>query len=254
MKKPSLAQSAMPDQPSSDAAPGPATIESMGAQGHGIAHIGGEKHFIPFTLPGERIRVEFQGQRPVVTGHRDAVARARRATLQALWRLRRMRPAALGGGAIYGVETGACNVRAGTGRDRCAHRAAAKLSRIEPPPRHLHGPQIGGKIALGYNAARSHDLVDLEECPVLLPQIAQALPHLRAALRAAMPAKSEAKVSITAAANGLDCAIEGPSLRASANAKVIDALGAAGIIRAIWNGESRAALPRRRSFHPAASG
>ena len=95
---------------------------------------------------------------------------------------------------------------------------------------------IGGKIALGYNAARTHDLVDLEECPVLLPRIAQALPHLRAALRAAMPAKSEAKVSITAAANGLDCAIEGPSLRASANAKVIDTLAAAGIIRVIWNG------------------
>ena len=40
-----------------------------------------------------------------------------------------------------------------------------------------------------------------------------------------MPAKSEAKLTVTAAANGLDCAIQGPVLRAAVNAKVIGILG-----------------------------
>ena len=237
MKKPSLAQSAMPNQPSSDAASEPATIESMGAQGHGIAHIRGEKHFIPFTLPGERIRVEFQGHKPVVRDIETPSPERAEALCKHF--------GACGGCALQhwaeapyvawkqGLVTSAL-ARAGIDTPIEPLRSYSISSRRRAT---FTARNIGGKIALGYNAARSHDLVDLEECPVLLPQIAQALPHLRAALRAAMPAKSEAKVSITAAANGLDCAIEGPSLRASANACAIDALGAAGIIRAIWNGD-----------------
>jgi 23S rRNA (uracil1939-C5)-methyltransferase len=237
MKKPSLVQSAMPNQPSSDAASEAATVESMGAQGHGIAHIRGEKHFIPFTLPGERIRVEFQGPRPVV---REIEAPSPERT-EALCK----HFGACGGCALQhwaetpymawkqGLVTSAL-ARAGIDAPIEPLRSYPISSRRRAT---FTARNIGGKIALGYNAQRTHDLVDLEECPVLLPQIAQALPHLRTALRAAMPAKSEAKVSITAAANGLDCAIEGPSLRASANASVIGALGAAGIIRAFWNGD-----------------
>ena len=134
-----------------------------------------------------------------------------------------MRPAALGGRPYMvwkqGLVTSAL-ARAGIE----APIEPLRLSRGEPPPRHLHRLQMPAKIVLGYNAARSHDVIDLEECPVLLPRIAQALPHVRDALRAAMPAKSEAKISVTAAANGLDCTIEGPALRVSAHAKVIGAL------------------------------
>ena len=90
--------------------------------------------------------------------------------------------------------------------------------------------------------ARTHDIVDLEECPILLPQIAQALPHLRAALTRRHASEER----------GEDFGHRGgqrPRLRDSrdprcepaANAKVIDTLGAAGFIRAIWNGEPRAA-------------
>jgi 23S rRNA (uracil1939-C5)-methyltransferase len=237
MKKPSSAQPAMPNQPASDAAPEPATIESMGAQGHGIAHIRGEKQFIPFTLPGEQIRVEFQGHKPVVLDIETPSPERTEALCKHF--------GACGGCALQHWAEAPY-----TAWKQALVTSALARAGIDAPIEPLRSypissrrratftaRNIGGKIALGYNAQRTHDLVDLEECPVLLPQIAQALPHLRTALRAAMPARSEAKVSITAAANGLDCAIEGPSLRASANAGAIDALGAAGIIRAIWNGD-----------------
>ncbi len=92
-------------------------------------------------------------------------------------------------------------------------------------------------MRLGFNAARSHDLVDLAECPILLPQIASALPHLRAALADALPKGGEAKIHITAAENGLDCGIEASKLTAQGLAKLTQLLPRAGIIRAAWNGD-----------------
>jgi 23S rRNA (uracil1939-C5)-methyltransferase len=232
-----LVQPAMPDRPAAGPPSGPVTIGSMGAQGHGTAITGGQKHFIPFTLPGERVRVEFQGQKPVAAAI-EVPSPERIAPLckhfgacggcvlqhwadapYMEWKQALVTSAL----ARAGIEAPIEPMRAYPVSSR---RRATFTARI-----------AGGKIALGYNAARSHGVTDLEECPVLLPQIAQALPHLRIALLAAMPAKSEAKISVTAAANGLDCSIEGPPLPAPAHAKVIGALEAAGFIRAIWNGD-----------------
>ncbi len=237
MKKRSLVQSAMPDHPAAGPAPELAAIESVGAQGHGIAHIGGAKHFIPFTLPGERVRVEFHGQKPVAAAIEAPSAE-------------RIEPPCKHFGAC-----GGCVLQHWADAPYMAWKqglvtSALARAGIEAPIEPLRGYPVssrrratftarnaGGRIELGYNAARSHDVIDLEECPVLLPRIVQALPYVRDALRAAMPAKSEAKISVTAADNGLDCTIDGPVLRASAHAKVIGALGSAGFIRAIWNGD-----------------
>jgi 23S rRNA (uracil1939-C5)-methyltransferase len=95
----------------------------------------------------------------------------------------------------------------------------------------------GGEIALGYHAERSHALTDLEECPILAPALARALLPLKAALAGALPTQSEAKVYAVAAANGLDCAIEGPPLSAAAQSRLIEALMGHGFIRVLWNGD-----------------
>jgi 23S rRNA (uracil1939-C5)-methyltransferase len=235
MKKRSLVQPSMSNPPPHEAEPATATIEVLGAQGQGIAHIGGEKHFIPFTLPGERVRAVLHGQRTAAISI-EAPSPERiepvckhfgtcgGCTLQH-W-----------ADALYsewkqGLVTSAL-ARAGIAAPVEPLRSYPVSSRRRAA---LTARSDGGKIALGYNAARTHDAVDLEECPILLPEIAQTLPHLKAALSASMPAKSEAKITVTAAANGLDCAIQGPVLRAAVNAKVIGILGAAGIIRAFWN-------------------
>ena len=63
MKKRLLEPSAKPDPPQHEAAEVTATIEAMGTQGHGVARIGGGKRFVPFTLPGEHVRVELHGHK-----------------------------------------------------------------------------------------------------------------------------------------------------------------------------------------------
>jgi 23S rRNA (uracil1939-C5)-methyltransferase len=58
------------------------------------------------------------------------------------------------------------------------------------------------------------------------------------ALALALPEQSEAKVHVTAAANGLDCVINAPPLQPAQQEKLIPAFDAAGLIRAVWNGDT----------------
>jgi 23S rRNA (uracil1939-C5)-methyltransferase len=38
-------------------------IEAIGARGDGVARLGGTRVFVPFTLPGDRLRVRIAGRR-----------------------------------------------------------------------------------------------------------------------------------------------------------------------------------------------
>lgn len=236
MKKPSLGRSGMTEPAAAGAQPVMAEIEGMGAQGQGIARIDGEKHFIAFTLPGERVQIEFREGKPVAVGIEEPSHERAAAVCKHF--------GACGGCSLQhwaeapysqwkqGLITSALK-RAGVEADIEALKTYPAPSRRAT----FTARNAGRAIALGYNAARSHDVIDLEECPILLPGIAQALPHLRAALAAALPTKGDAKVSVTAAENGLDCVIEGPALPVRANAATIAALQTAGFIRAAWNGD-----------------
>ncbi|MDE2302618.1 MAG: class I SAM-dependent RNA methyltransferase [Sphingomonadales bacterium] len=59
----------------------------------------------------------------------------------------------------------------------------------------LHAERRGGAIVLGYREAGSHRLVDLRECPVLLPELAALLARLRGLLAAlvASPGKGRGR-------------------------------------------------------------
>ena len=192
----------------------------MGAQGHGVAHIGGEKHFIPFTLPGERVRIELHGQRP-------AVAEIETASPD------RIAPICKHFGTCGGCalqhwaeapykdwKAGSRNLRAGAGRDRSSpsrRSGAIRYRAAAAPPSPPTAVAVKSCLATMRRAptrpsiwrnARSSCRRSRKPCRICGPRSA---PPCRR--------KSEAKISVTAAANGLDCAIQGPTLRASANAQ-----------------------------------
>ncbi len=238
MKKRSPAPCGEPsDSQRSGGPPVTVAIEAMGAQGHGIAHVGGGKVFIPYTLPGESVRVELHGQKAVAT----QIETRSRERIEPLCK----HFGTCGGCALQhwasssykewkqGLVTSALS-RAGADAQIEPLRSYPVSSRRRAT---FTARRSGAGVELGYNAARTHAVIDLEECPILLPQIASAVPQLRGALIAAMPSRSEAKISVTAAANGLDCAVEGPRLLPAAHTKLVAALGAAGFFRASWNGE-----------------
>jgi 23S rRNA (uracil1939-C5)-methyltransferase len=68
----------------------------------------------------------------------------------------------------------------------------------------LHVRQIDGAWVAGFMEAKSHDLVAIDMCPVLVPQLASA-PALAASFG---PALGNCDVMITVADNGLDVAIK----------------------------------------------
>lgn len=90
-------------------------------------------------------------------------------------------------------------------------------ARIAPP--HLSPPgsrrratlraeSRGGRVVLGFREARSHRVVDLAECPVLLPELAGLLDPVRKVL-ARQGGRVAADVDLTRVEQGIDLAIRG---------------------------------------------
>jgi 23S rRNA (uracil1939-C5)-methyltransferase len=239
MKKRSPAQHGKPSQPGPalEAGPASAVIETIGAQGHGVARLGGGKVYIPFALPGEHVRVERSGSRAQLA----AVESPSPDRVQPLCK----HFGACGGCALQHWREDRYEAwKTGLVSQALAQASidapAITLKTYPVPARRraaLTARNTGGKIALGYHAERSHALTDLEECPILAPALAGVLPLLKAALAQALPARSEAKIYAVAAANGLDCAVEGPPLSAAAQSRLIQALSGQGFIRVLWNGD-----------------
>lgn len=154
-------------------------IARLGAHGDGVVDANGGHIFIPFTLPGE-----------TVTASRDKDRAQLLAVLEAS--PERIEPACrhfteCGGCAIQHLEDGAYREWK---RGLVAH--ALKARGIETPVGDLvacppHSRRRAAFTArntdtgmhLGYNKAFSHTLVDIEECPVLLPGIVEAAGTLR---------------------------------------------------------------------------
>jgi 23S rRNA (uracil1939-C5)-methyltransferase len=92
--------------------------------------------------------------------------------------------------------------------------------------------------ALGYHLSRSHELIDVEVCPVLSPRIVAALPKLRKALAPLVGETREAKVSVTETDNGLDIVVEAFRSVAAALAAFARQAPALGVARLTVGGES----------------
>ncbi|WP_127077501.1 class I SAM-dependent RNA methyltransferase [Rhodomicrobium lacus] len=214
-------------------------VETMGAQGDGLARVGGTAVHIPFALPGEVVRAE-------VGADKNRLIAVEAASPERIAPVCR-HFGVCGGCALQHWAAAPYDAwKAGLVEAALAH-ARVRAPSVEPLKTYpvssrrravFTARKEDGALRLGFNASRSHDLVDIEECPILLPRIAAALPRFRAGLKGAMAERGEAKIHVTAADNGLDVAIAGPRLQTSARHAIEAELQAAGAIRAAWNGEA----------------
>ncbi len=214
-----------------------ATVEGMGRQGHGLARIGGAKVHIPFVLPGETVRVRLAGAKADIVAIEGASSE-------------RVEPVCKHFGACGGcslqhwAEAPYAQWKTDLVKSALAREgldAAVEPLRTYPLASRRRAVftarREGGRLRLGYQAERSHDLIDLEECPILSPQVFAALPVLRETLVGALSGEDEAKVHIAAAENGVDCSIDGAKVKAMASPALAQKLSAASILRLTWNGE-----------------
>ena len=178
-------------------------IARLGAQGDGIAETPEGPLYVPFALPGERVRVSDEGlpqllsepsadRRAPVCRHfgtcGGCVAQHMGHGLYARWK--------------RGIVVEAFRQRG----------LQPEVAPLVPAPMQsrrravLTARRAGSRIAIGYHRRRSHDLLELEECPVLRPEILAHLPGLRAIAAAA--AGAEVRFTVLATPAGLDVAVE----------------------------------------------
>jgi len=186
------------------------TVEAIGPRGDGIATVGDERVFVPFTVPGDRIRVR-------LSPDKQGRLRGRLLEILAPGADRAEPPCphfgVCGGCALQHLSPSAY-------RDWKLERLLDDLARhgiVDPPLTPLHEVGPGARrradltairrrddLLLGYNERGSHRVIDLAACPVMRPEIAGLIVPLRDALHAVLPEGGSAECMVTLTDSGLD--------------------------------------------------
>ena len=210
-------------------------IAALGAQGDGIAHTADGPRFVAFALPGERVLLEGEG----LPGLLSAPSPERRQP--------RCSHFGTCGGCVAQhmseplYDSWKRGIVVEALRQRGLEVAVGPLLRVAPGTRRrtvLTARREGGKIVLGYHRRRSHDLFDLEECPVLQPAIVAQLSGLRAI--AVQLVQREIRLTVLLAPNGLDVTADGAGVRLDARtaAELARLAATHGIVRICVDGET----------------
>lgn len=184
-------------------------IATLGAQGDGIADGPKGKVFVPFSLPGETVKAIVGGERAdllsVVEPSPDRVAPPCRHF------------GTCGGCQLQHMERAAYLAwKRGKVVEQLARAGidAPVTDIVACPPASrrrvvLSARRTPSGMLLGFNAALSNEIVPIEECPVSVPQIVEALPVLREIAAGVCRTKDVFRLAVTATPAGLDVAAEG---------------------------------------------
>lgn len=177
------------------------TITSLGQRGEGISEVNGHRVFVPFTLPGERIGVDTDGDRGTLV---ELLARS----------ANRVEPFCPHFGICGGCSLQHAGPETYATFKRGLVETALSHAGIDVPV----GPLVDAagtgrrrttlhirKHGAGYARARTHDILDIETCPILVPSLQKAAPRLAHLLHGIA---GDGDVAITATDTGLDLAIK----------------------------------------------
>ncbi|MGQ0483923.1 MAG: class I SAM-dependent RNA methyltransferase [Hyphomicrobiales bacterium] len=207
-------------------------IAGMGRRGEGIAHGDGGTLFIPYALPGESVRAEVDGERVRIVAIESSSSD-------------RVDPF-----CKFFTRCGGCQLQhwheepyrqwkrglvVTALKNRGLEAPVAELIDAHGEGRRrvsLHVRRKDGKVLAGFMAARSHDLLDIDRCPILVP----ALQGATDIARAIGERLGDCDVALTATDTGIDGAVKverklaGPVLHGLAQAEL-------GLARLTVNGD-----------------
>ncbi|HEV3043196.1 MAG TPA: methyltransferase [Roseiarcus sp.] len=185
------------------------TIATLGHRGEGIAKGAEGSIFVPYALPGERVRAAVSGERgnlkaviessperiaPICRHFADCGACAAQhmtPALYATWK----RDILIRALAQARVETSVAPLLDAHGEGR--RRAV------------LHARLVGERSAVGYMQARAHRLVAIDECPVLAPAMGAALASAGEIAAVLRKVGKPLDIAVTATMTGLDIDLRG---------------------------------------------
>lgn len=181
-------------------------IVGLGAQGDGIADTPEGPLYVPFALPGERVRTTGEGPPELLS----APNRERRTPVCRHFGVCGGCVAQHMGDDLYARWKRGIVVEAFRQRGLEPEIAPLVLAPLGSRRRAvLTARREGGGIVLGYHRRRRHELFDLQECPVLRPEIVAKLAVLRAI--ASQAGKGEVRITVLATPAGVDVALEAES-------------------------------------------
>jgi len=184
-------------------------INELGWHGDGIADVDGKRVFVPFTLAGESVRA-------MVTGIRARLLEVLQAS-----------PEREEAQCKYVGKCGGCAVQhmaLDPYRQWKRHVIEQALinRHIESPVEDLidahgsgrrrvtlHVQNVDGQIQAGFMQAHSHKLVDIESCPILVPELSNATNIARDLAGHLLKSSKGLNVQLTLSETGLDCLITG---------------------------------------------
>jgi 23S rRNA (uracil1939-C5)-methyltransferase len=188
------------------------TIEAIGAQGDGVARLDAARIFVPFTLPGDHLRVRIARRRGEgLLGQ----------PVEWLELAPRAEPPCPHFGACGGCQLQHMLLPQ-YGAWKRQQVAAALAQRgledlvVEPMVRTQPGARRrarfafvrrGATVRLGFRERTGHRVIALAACPVLAPQLVALLPPLGALLARLDLARSGGELEATATTSGIDLQI-----------------------------------------------
>ncbi len=238
------------------------TIDRLAAQGDGVASTPDGNVFLPFVLPGERVRAQLsEGRASVVEilePSPDRIAPICRhfthcggcatqhmaASAEQAWKTGLV-ATAMSQQRVFDSASSAAESADDTAEVKAKVRVASSIQPIIASPPGTRRRAVfaarrtkAGAI-LGFHEQRSHDIVDLAVCPILSLQITSRLDALRALITPLLSRSGVARMTVTLADNGVDVVLEDtkPELSFDERATIADLSRAARIIRLTVKGE-----------------
>jgi 23S rRNA (uracil1939-C5)-methyltransferase len=186
-------------------------IQSLGAQGDGVATVGDARVFVPFALPGDKVRCEMVGRRGD-GWHANLIE----VVAPGQQRLSGTDFAHCGGCMLRYFEHGAYRTWKFSLVETALRQRGLDLPEgaalIDTPPSTRRRARFAAErtkdgLLFGFHMPESNEIARDAECAVLAPKLLEALPALRGLTSAALGVGGTATVTVALADNGLDVLI-----------------------------------------------
>lgn len=193
------------------------TTGPLGGRGDALAQSAGERLYVPYALPGERLEV-----RPGAPRGDGRDARIQRILEPSPERVVPPCPhfGTCGGCAVQHMAPDSV----AAWKHTVVVEALARRGFAEPPVQAVRSVppgtrrratfayrRTGGRLVLGFNQRARHRIVDLTDCPVLRPEIVALLPPLRDALGPVLPNGATGDLFVQWSDTGTDVRLDLPA-------------------------------------------
>lgn len=213
-------------------------IDRLGQHGDGIVNNGNDDIFVPFALPGELVTGEISNGRvegaKIVQPSTDRIAASCRHFKSC-------------GGCViqHTSDEYLANWKTLIVEKALKDRGLeTTLKPIYQSPKHsrrrvaFSGTRTKKGAMVGFHRRLSNEIIEITDCPVIVPELQAAIPFLQEITRMAASRKSAVRLHVTQAQNGLDIVVDDaidltPQDLANLGAKVKPH----GVARITWNGQ-----------------